>query len=188
MHKNATKCNKTQRKWCINKHGASKIINTFETYHSGASHSVLEAYVARIRHFRRHHRSQARRSLLRWPFPWGAATLVLLAYSRFFLAYSCIRGGSRVPPPSFPVPPAVSSSVPVNYWLGRRPRGRWPGRWPHQSVSVARVTFSKKSFLLLIRNSKKCWKLRKSITSFIIRNIWLIYQNYHKNKIYLFTL
>jgi hypothetical protein len=24
MHKNATKCNKTQSKWCINKHGASK--------------------------------------------------------------------------------------------------------------------------------------------------------------------
>jgi hypothetical protein len=32
MHKNATKCNKTQSKWCINKHGASKIIDTFETY------------------------------------------------------------------------------------------------------------------------------------------------------------
>jgi hypothetical protein len=30
--KNATKCNKTQSKWCINKHGASKIIDTFETY------------------------------------------------------------------------------------------------------------------------------------------------------------
>jgi hypothetical protein len=35
MHKNATKCNKTQSKWCINKHGASKIIDTFETYHGG---------------------------------------------------------------------------------------------------------------------------------------------------------
>jgi hypothetical protein len=34
MHKNATKCNKTQSKWCINTHGASKIIDTFETYHS----------------------------------------------------------------------------------------------------------------------------------------------------------
>jgi hypothetical protein len=33
MHKNATKCNKTQSKWCVNKHGASKIIDTFETYH-----------------------------------------------------------------------------------------------------------------------------------------------------------
>jgi hypothetical protein len=32
MHKNATKCIKTQTKWCINKHGASKIIDTFETY------------------------------------------------------------------------------------------------------------------------------------------------------------
>jgi hypothetical protein len=34
MHKNALKCNKTQSKWCINKHGASKIIDTFEMYHS----------------------------------------------------------------------------------------------------------------------------------------------------------
>jgi hypothetical protein len=32
MYKNATKCNKTQSKWCINKHGASKIIDTFEMY------------------------------------------------------------------------------------------------------------------------------------------------------------
>jgi hypothetical protein len=32
MHKNVTKCNKTQSKWCINKHGASKIIDTLETY------------------------------------------------------------------------------------------------------------------------------------------------------------
>jgi hypothetical protein len=36
LHKNATKCNKTQGKWCKNKHGASKIIDTFETYHSAA--------------------------------------------------------------------------------------------------------------------------------------------------------
>jgi hypothetical protein len=36
MHKNATKCNKTQSKWCINKHGASKIIDMFETYKSPA--------------------------------------------------------------------------------------------------------------------------------------------------------
>jgi hypothetical protein len=33
MHKNATKCNETICKWCKNKHGASKIIDTFETYH-----------------------------------------------------------------------------------------------------------------------------------------------------------
>jgi hypothetical protein len=33
MHKNATKCNKTQSKWRINKHEESKIIDTFETYH-----------------------------------------------------------------------------------------------------------------------------------------------------------
>jgi hypothetical protein len=33
MHKSATKCNKTIGKWCKNKHGASKIIDTFEAYH-----------------------------------------------------------------------------------------------------------------------------------------------------------
>jgi hypothetical protein len=34
MHKSATKYNETLSKWCKNKHGASKIIDTFETYHS----------------------------------------------------------------------------------------------------------------------------------------------------------
>jgi hypothetical protein len=33
MYKNATKCNETIGKWCKDKHGASKIIDTFETYH-----------------------------------------------------------------------------------------------------------------------------------------------------------
>jgi hypothetical protein len=32
MHKSATKCNETIGKWCKNKHGASKIIDTFETF------------------------------------------------------------------------------------------------------------------------------------------------------------
>jgi hypothetical protein len=32
MHKSATKCNETLGKWCKNKHGASKIIHTLETY------------------------------------------------------------------------------------------------------------------------------------------------------------
>jgi hypothetical protein len=33
MHKSATKCNKTLGKWCKNKHEASKIMDTLETYH-----------------------------------------------------------------------------------------------------------------------------------------------------------
>jgi hypothetical protein len=32
MHKSATKCNETIGKWCKNKHGASKIMYTLETY------------------------------------------------------------------------------------------------------------------------------------------------------------
>jgi hypothetical protein len=43
MHKNATKCNKTQSKWCKNKHGASKIIDMFETYH-GPRSILLHCY------------------------------------------------------------------------------------------------------------------------------------------------
>jgi hypothetical protein len=41
MQKKATKSNKTQSKWCINKHGASKIIDTFETYHLSLETSML---------------------------------------------------------------------------------------------------------------------------------------------------
>jgi hypothetical protein len=33
MHKSDTKCNETVGKWCKNKHGASKIIDTLDTYH-----------------------------------------------------------------------------------------------------------------------------------------------------------
>jgi hypothetical protein len=34
MHKNAMKCNETLSKWYKNKHGASKIMDMLETYHS----------------------------------------------------------------------------------------------------------------------------------------------------------
>jgi hypothetical protein len=42
MHKNPMKCNKTQSKWCINKHGASKIIDTFETYQDARKNKVKQ--------------------------------------------------------------------------------------------------------------------------------------------------
>jgi hypothetical protein len=41
MHKNATKCNETLSKWCKNKQGASKIIDTFETYHAAGPEGKL---------------------------------------------------------------------------------------------------------------------------------------------------
>jgi hypothetical protein len=44
LHKSATKCNETIGKWCKNKHGASKIIDTFETYQR-ASSKLAEALV-----------------------------------------------------------------------------------------------------------------------------------------------
>jgi hypothetical protein len=48
MHKNITKCNKTQSKWCVNKHGASKIIDTFEMYQQApcrSSHASNNALI-----------------------------------------------------------------------------------------------------------------------------------------------
>jgi hypothetical protein len=36
-----SKCNKTQSKWCINKHGASKIIDLFEMYHASPRRASL---------------------------------------------------------------------------------------------------------------------------------------------------
>jgi hypothetical protein len=46
MDKNAMKCNKTQSKWCINKHGASKIIDMFEMYQ--APHLRLDPIYALV--------------------------------------------------------------------------------------------------------------------------------------------
>jgi hypothetical protein len=40
MHKSATKCNETIGKWCKNKHGASKIIDMLETYHTLPNDSI----------------------------------------------------------------------------------------------------------------------------------------------------
>jgi hypothetical protein len=47
MHKNATKCNETLSKWCKNKHGASKIIDTFETYQS-SSRSATSCFFSSV--------------------------------------------------------------------------------------------------------------------------------------------
>jgi hypothetical protein len=42
MHKSATKYNETLSKWCINKHGASKIIDTLETYQLSHVEELVE--------------------------------------------------------------------------------------------------------------------------------------------------
>jgi hypothetical protein len=41
MHKNGTNCNETLSKWCKNKHGASKIMDTLETYHCYIHQTLL---------------------------------------------------------------------------------------------------------------------------------------------------
>jgi hypothetical protein len=42
MHKSAMKCNEIVGKWCKNKHEASKIIDTFETYQPTAKSRHVE--------------------------------------------------------------------------------------------------------------------------------------------------
>jgi hypothetical protein len=48
MHKNATKCNKTLSKWCKNKQGASKIIDTLETYQGHMSQGTNDTSIVLI--------------------------------------------------------------------------------------------------------------------------------------------
>jgi hypothetical protein len=45
MHKSATKCNETVGKWCINKHGASKIIDTLETYQRSRRSHLASSFI-----------------------------------------------------------------------------------------------------------------------------------------------
>jgi hypothetical protein len=47
MHKNAMKCNKTQSKWCVHKHGASKIIDTFDTSQAAPDNLYMAPYLGR---------------------------------------------------------------------------------------------------------------------------------------------
>jgi hypothetical protein len=49
MHKSATKCNETLGKWCKNKHGASKIIDTLETYHVPGAREKIKAMDAKLK-------------------------------------------------------------------------------------------------------------------------------------------
>jgi hypothetical protein len=51
MHKSATKYNETIGKWCKNKHGASKIIDTLETY-QGARRKMVAAEWGELLPFR----------------------------------------------------------------------------------------------------------------------------------------
>jgi hypothetical protein len=62
MHKSATKCNETSGKWCKNKHGASKIIDTLETYHP----VKMMWYAPIIPRLKRLFRNKEYAKLLRW--------------------------------------------------------------------------------------------------------------------------
>jgi hypothetical protein len=51
MHKKATKCNETLSKWCKNKHGASKIMDTLEMYQLLCEPESLYARVLRAKYY-----------------------------------------------------------------------------------------------------------------------------------------
>jgi hypothetical protein len=44
MYKSGTKCNETLGKWCKNKHGASKIMDTSETYQLAQTFGMTAEY------------------------------------------------------------------------------------------------------------------------------------------------
>jgi hypothetical protein len=50
MHKNAMKCNETLSKWCKNKHGASKIMDTLETYQIPSTEDPCNGYAQHSLH------------------------------------------------------------------------------------------------------------------------------------------
>jgi hypothetical protein len=50
----ATKCNETVGKWSKNKHGASKIIDTFETYHHVTPINIQEVQASKLGDAPRH--------------------------------------------------------------------------------------------------------------------------------------
>jgi hypothetical protein len=77
MHKNATKCNKTQSKWCINKHGASKIIDTFETYQTSGGPQVHMPQ-ALVEVVIRRHGGRVGGQLPTWTTDEGTTTQVLI--------------------------------------------------------------------------------------------------------------
>jgi hypothetical protein len=70
MHKSATKCNKTVGKWCKNKHGASKIIDTLETYQaSSAQQHKTAKELYNLRHARA--RNVVERTFGLWKKKWA---------------------------------------------------------------------------------------------------------------------
>jgi hypothetical protein len=71
MHKSATKCNEILGKWCKNKHGASKIMDTLETY-QGASLSggCVEKPMARVKSMPDMSGANDGDALGRYPPPW----------------------------------------------------------------------------------------------------------------------
>jgi hypothetical protein len=91
MHKNAKKCNETLNKWCKNKHGASKIIDTFETLPL-----LIKARFFRICRRRRRSRTASSRETLEsspsWPSSASGASEVAETGSAW-IGPSSRRGG-----------------------------------------------------------------------------------------------
>jgi hypothetical protein len=120
MHKSATKCNETVGKWCKNKHGASKIIDTLETYQPFL-------LLLRLRH--------AQSTVTRL---WSPPETPLLCR-----APSTHHGGAKLSQPSQngSPPPIVVSSSGERQWGGRTDllRAGWLRGSPPSSVQQREV-------------------------------------------------
>jgi hypothetical protein len=114
MHKSATKCNETIGKWCKNKHGASKIIDTLETYHASEKKWGRSLQIWRRRPQRRPRAIALTHRLCAVPTAAGASP-----HPRTSLAAEPMSHRRRRPPP--PRSQALrgrSSEIPVATVLG----------------------------------------------------------------------
>jgi hypothetical protein len=134
MYKSATKCNETLGKWCKNKHGASKIIDTFETYQSASALTPwrLGGQAASI------WTSSAVRVLLRMVYQQAFAPTTVSGPDTSSRAKHRRWGGALLP--------VLSLGSPRPRYLGCRSTGRWARhrpRWERTPAVVVMITTRK---------------------------------------------
>jgi hypothetical protein len=156
MHKSATKCNETVGKWCKNKHGASKIIDTLETYQSHNRDPLIELNAVHLFLASGDHQNLAE--------AWFQCAV------RRRIAGNLTKGSS---PCSFDSRPSDHHQTHQNTWLKWRgtsrsgasnPTAQRPN--PHEPVSSSNntphVTFRFKQNSNWIFESDLCWILGNS--------------------------
>jgi hypothetical protein len=119
MHKNAMKCNETLNKWCKNKHGASKFMDTLQMYHSPNPKSSPP-----IRQTRRSRANPATRLDPPPPPPCTTSSSCHHAQDAHVLRH---RRNRPAMPSKQSSRPSKEEDQPDLDLAGKKPRPRWPG-------------------------------------------------------------